>query len=98
MPSIRVVEKCSRCPREESFEVGIDEAVARAKAGTPADKALVIHVDGQELVAYDYLCEACRGIVLAYCSGTQKQAKKSARRFKRVVVEALPRASTSGKP
>lgn len=97
MPQIKLSEKCSRCPREETFEVSLDEAVARVKNPTPAHKALVITIDGAEAVSYDYLCEECRNIVLGYCAGTKKQSKRSARRFKRVeppvaVTQRPPRA------
>lgn len=87
MPQIKLSEKCGRCPREETFNVDIDEAVARVKSPTPKQKALIIMIDGKEAVSYDYLCEECRGIVAGYCDGAKVQAKKSARRFKRVRAE-----------
>ena len=86
MTQIKLTEKCSRCPREEAFAVDLEEAVARVKADAPKHKALVITIDGEETVSYEYLCEECRGIVTSYCEGTKKQDKKSARRFKRVKV------------
>jgi hypothetical protein len=85
---IKISEQCSRCPREEQFEVTLDEAVERSKAREVRDKALVIMIDGQQAVSYDYLCDECRGIVVAYCDGTKRQQKKSARRVKRMTVEA----------
>lgn len=92
MPQIKLSEKCGRCPREELTEVTLDEAVARVKAQGPKHKALSIMLDGKELVTYDYLCEECRGIVASYVSGTERQIKRSARRFKRVKAE-LPDAA-----
>jgi hypothetical protein len=90
---IKLAEKCGRCSREDTVEVGIDEAVARVKAHAPKEKALVIVIDGKEAASYDYLCEECRGIVSGYCAAAaQKQRKKSARRFKRVRAEHSERA------
>ena len=95
MTQIKITEKCSRCPREESFAVDIDEAVARVKNPQPKQKALVIMIDGEQTVSYDYLCEECRGIVTSYCDGTKKQPKRSARRFKRVVDDMPARSKPS---
>jgi len=91
MPTIKLSEKCSRCPREELVEVTLDEAVARVKTQGPKRKALVIQLDGQEAVAYEHLCEECVGIVASYIEGARKQTKRSARRFKRVSSEQEPR-------
>lgn len=91
MPTIKLSEKCSRCPREELVEVTLDEAVARVKTQGPKKKALVILIDGQEAVAYEHLCEECLGIVASYIEGAKKQTKKSARRFKRVQAEPAER-------
>ncbi len=90
MPQIKLSEKCGRCPREELTAVTLDEAVARVKNQGPKHKALVIFLDGKETVTYDYLCEECRGIVSSYVSGTEKQVKRSARRYKKVKAADLP--------
>lgn len=86
MPQIKLTEQCSRCPRVETFDVSLDEAVARVKVPEQRSKALTIVLDGEEVVSYDYLCEECRGIVASYCDGTKRQPKKSTRRFRRVKV------------
>jgi hypothetical protein len=93
MPTIKLSEKCSRCPREELVDVSLDEAVARVKASGPKRKALVIQLDGKEAVSYDHLCEECLGIVAAYIEGARKQTKRSARRFKRVSSEPVTEES-----
>lgn len=90
MPQIKLSEKCGRCPREELVIVSLEEAIARIKSPVPKAKALVIVIDGKQVVSYDHLCEECRGIVAGYADGTKAQEKKSARRFKRVHAEHTP--------
>jgi hypothetical protein len=81
----KLSKQCGRCPRQELFDITLEEAMKHAKTdGKAKAKALVIFVDGKELVAYDELCEECRGITEAACAGALPQQKKSARRFKRV--------------
>lgn len=92
MPQIKLSEKCSRCPREESIDLTLDEAIERVKSPpVKVAKALVITIDGETSISYDYLCEECRGIVTTYCAGAKQQEKRSARRFKRVKVPAEER-------
>lgn len=90
MPTIKLSEKCDRCPREELVEATLEEAMARVKGGGARPKALEVVLDGKTLVSYKHLCEECRGIVVGYCEGTRKQTKKSARRLKKLPTEEAP--------
>jgi hypothetical protein len=89
--AFKLSKQCKRCPREELFEITLQEAMARAKtADENRPKALVILVDGEELVSYDELCEECKGITTAAINAALPQQKKSARRFKRVSAPPPP--------
>jgi hypothetical protein len=92
MPKIELTEQCGRCPRVERSSVSLEEAVERVKSGAPKHKAFTAALDGKEVLAFEHLCEECRGILAGYCEGMKPQGKKSARRFKRVVVEGTERA------
>jgi hypothetical protein len=99
MPTVKLSERCGRCPRVDDVEVTIDEAVARVKAQGPREKALTVVIDGKQVLSYDYLCEECRGICSAYAEGMRTQDKRSARRFKRVRAEHPDRpASPTSRP
>lgn len=87
MPTIKLSEKCDRCPREELVEATLEEAVQRVKGGDKRQKALEVALDGKLLVSYRHLCDECRAIVIGYCDGTRKQTKKSARRVKKLPTE-----------
>ena len=94
MTTIKLSEKCDRCPREELVEATLEEAMQRVKSGDKRHKALEVVLDGKTLVSYKHLCEECRAIVVGYCGGTKKQVKKSARRVKKLPTEKPVKAAS----
>src|SRR3954471_4291471 len=87
MPKIELTEQCGRCPRVERISVSLEEAVARVKITAAKQKAFAASLDGKETLSFDHLCEECRGIIAGYCEQMKPQGKKSARRFKRVIID-----------
>jgi hypothetical protein len=97
--TIKLSEKCSRCPREEEKTVSLEEAVNALKSPKQEKKALEIIVDGERLASYEVLCDECRSIVLSYADGASRVLeKKSSRRMKRVEAKKTVAAAPAAKP
>lgn len=61
---IALKKKCSRCPRVESEDVTIEEALHRTEKKEPT--AAIVELDGGQVYAFDALCAPCRAIVISY--------------------------------
>jgi hypothetical protein len=86
MADLTIRKQCSRCPREELVDISIEqvvEATKRGKLDLKGPVALVIRVDGEELVKFETLCTQCRSIVARSLAQIEKKSgKKSSLREK----------------
>lgn len=80
--TIKLVDKCGRCPREQERIVTLDEAIEHAKrqasGAATAKKDFEIFFKGDLLASYDFLCDPCLNTVAGYAgAATRAMQKKS---------------------
>lgn len=57
-------KQCGRCPRKTEAALTMEQVLERAQGKTPPVlPALVVSVDGQAMINYDYLCGECNELV-----------------------------------
>lgn len=80
--------QCSRCPREETKPITLEEANRQAKSPTKAPPAVVVQADGKELGRFDLLCDVCAKIVSKYLDAALKKPKHQSSLRERIEIEA----------
>lgn len=70
--TIALKRPCSRCPRVEEQEIGLDDAVKLQKTGLKGPKAFKAMLNGDLVVEHENLCGVCEEIVQNYLSHISK--------------------------
>ena len=75
--TLAIKRQCTRCPREDEAEVGLDELVKMAKNGKIPDppKSLSVQMDEKAVVEFSFLCQQCKTIVQRYLMHVMKKPK-----------------------
>jgi hypothetical protein len=79
MDKITLNIECSRCPRVESTEISLEQAIALAnekKNGTKKPDALELKIDGVVVATYEKMCSTCRNVVMNLLDGVSRKAEK----------------------
>lgn len=95
MEKITLNIECSRCPRVESTEISLEQAIALAnekKNNVKKPNALELVIDGTTVATYEKLCSTCRNVVLNLLDGVSRKAEKVSALRKKTAKEKGPTA------
>lgn len=98
MEKITLNIECSRCPRVESTEITLEQAIALAnekKNNVQKPNALELVIDGVVVATYAKLCSTCRNVVLNLLDGVSRKAEKVSALRKKTAKEKGPTAPAS---
>lgn len=98
MSKITLNIECSRCPRVESTEINLEQAIALAnekKNGVKKPDALELKIDGVVVATYEKLCSTCRNVVMNLLDGVSRKAEKASAVRKRKAKEKGPTPPSS---
>lgn len=93
MGKITLNIECSRCPRVESTEINLEQAIALAnekKNGVKKPDALELKIDGVVVATYEKLCSTCRNVVMNLLDGVSRKAEKASALRKKKAKEKGP--------